>query len=162
MFAFIMGICEVNAYLAIKSFDHWDESFLSFRKKLAKSLIDNPFYVCELRETRRSRSRENELPSHEHRSAPVFACCWTGESWDTSSKTKYPQYHCKTPGCRNRVRTYCSCDRGTWMCRTCSIEHVQDVARKADKILHELNYTGEKKPHMWWNEFEKQLTSAFH
>ena len=66
------------------------------------------------------------------------------------------------PGCRNRVRTYCSCDRGTWMCRTCSIEHVQDVARKADKILHELNYTGEKKPHMWWNEFEKQLTSAFH
>ena len=129
VFAFIMGICEVNAYLAIKSFDHWDESFLSFRKKLAKSLIDNPFYVRELRETRRSRGRENEVPSHEHRSAPVFARRWTGESWDTSSKTKYPQYHCKTPGCRNRVRTYCSCDRGTWMCRTCYIEHVQDVAR---------------------------------
>ena len=34
--------------------------------------------------------------------------------------------------------------------------------RKADKILQELHYTGEKKPHMWWAEFEKQLTSAFH
>ena len=55
VFAFIMGICEINAYLVMKAFDHWDESFLSFRKKLAKSLIDNPFYVRELRETRRSR-----------------------------------------------------------------------------------------------------------
>ena len=47
-------------------------------------------------------------------------------------------------------------------------EHYEGVGansidiRKADKILQELHYTGEKKPHMWWAEFEKQLTSAFH
>ena len=34
--------------------------------------------------------------------------------------------------------------------------------RRADKILHELHYGGERRPHMWWAEFEKQLTSAFH
>ena len=32
---------------------------------------------------------------------------------------------------------------------------------KADKILQDLLYSGEKKPHMWWKEFERQLTDAF-
>ena len=32
---------------------------------------------------------------------------------------------------------------------------------KADKIIKNLYYMGEKKPHMWWDEFEKQLTFAF-
>ena len=32
---------------------------------------------------------------------------------------------------------------------------------KADKVLDTLYYAGEKKPHMWWEEFEKQLTLAF-
>ena len=31
----------------------------------------------------------------------------------------------------------------------------------ADKILDTLFYTGEKQPHMWWEEFETQLTKAF-
>lgn len=32
---------------------------------------------------------------------------------------------------------------------------------KADEILAKLFYAGEKKPHMWWDEFERQLTFAF-
>ena len=32
---------------------------------------------------------------------------------------------------------------------------------QAEKVIETLHYTGEKKPHMWWEEFEKQLTSAF-
>jgi hypothetical protein len=31
----------------------------------------------------------------------------------------------------------------------------------ANKILETLFYSGEKRPHMWWEEFEKQLTKAF-
>jgi len=31
----------------------------------------------------------------------------------------------------------------------------------ADKILEDLFYSGEKKPNMWWEEFEKQLTTVF-
>jgi hypothetical protein len=38
--------------------------------------------------------------------------------------------------------------------------HTLDVT-KAETILTSLFYSGEKKPHMWWEEFEKQLTSAF-
>ena len=38
--------------------------------------------------------------------------------------------------------------------------HSIDIMQ-ADEVLDSLFYTGEKKPHMWWGEFEKQLTSAF-
>lgn len=38
--------------------------------------------------------------------------------------------------------------------------HGVDIT-KADLILQNLYYHGEKKPHMWWTEFEKQLTWAF-
>jgi hypothetical protein len=32
---------------------------------------------------------------------------------------------------------------------------------KAEKVLSDLFYGGERKPHMWWEEFELQLTRAF-
>ena len=35
-----------------------------------------------------------------------------------------------------------------------------DIIR-AERILYTLHYNGEKKPYMWWTEFEKQLTWAF-
>jgi hypothetical protein len=38
--------------------------------------------------------------------------------------------------------------------------HALDIT-KAEVILTSLFYAGEKKPHMWREEFEKQLTSAF-
>jgi hypothetical protein len=38
--------------------------------------------------------------------------------------------------------------------------HALDIT-KAETILNTLLYSGKKKPHMWWEEFEKQLTSAF-
>ena len=31
----------------------------------------------------------------------------------------------------------------------------------AEKVLETIYYTGERKPHMWWLEFERQLTSAY-
>ena len=32
---------------------------------------------------------------------------------------------------------------------------------RAEEIIRTLFYTGEKKPHMWWSEFEKELSRAF-
>ena len=32
---------------------------------------------------------------------------------------------------------------------------------KAEKVLADLFYSGERKPHMWWEEFERQLTRSF-
>ena len=38
--------------------------------------------------------------------------------------------------------------------------HSVDIL-KADEVFDTLYYIGEKKPHMWWDEFERQLTGAF-
>jgi hypothetical protein len=38
--------------------------------------------------------------------------------------------------------------------------HALDIM-KAENTLNTLFYSGEKKPHMWWEEFEQQITSAF-
>jgi len=47
------------------------------------------------------------------------------------------------------------------------IEHYEGVGIhsvnviKAEEIISSLFYSGEKRPHMWWDEFERQLTYAF-
>ena len=38
--------------------------------------------------------------------------------------------------------------------------HSLDIIR-TDEVIDSLFYAGDKKLHMWWEEFEKQLTSAF-
>ena len=38
--------------------------------------------------------------------------------------------------------------------------HAIDIV-KANKIIQDLFYSGEKNPHMWWDEFERQSTDAF-
>ena len=38
--------------------------------------------------------------------------------------------------------------------------HALDI-READEVITNLFYAGEKPPHMWWSEFEKQLMRAF-
>ena len=38
--------------------------------------------------------------------------------------------------------------------------HAIDIF-KSDKIIQDLFYSGDKNPHMWWDEFEIQLTDAF-
>ena len=38
--------------------------------------------------------------------------------------------------------------------------HAIDIV-KADDIIQDLFYSGDKKPHMWWDEFKRQLTDAF-
>ena len=127
-FAFIIRICKVNAYLAAN--DHWDKSFLSFRSLPSPS--STTLTMCTSWEkwggqgVKQMKFQVTNTAVH----WLVFTQHWTGKLWDTSSKTKYPQYHCKTPGCRNRVCTFCSCDRASWMCRTCCcIRHVQEVTR---------------------------------
>ena len=38
--------------------------------------------------------------------------------------------------------------------------HAIDIV-KDDNIIQNLFYSGKKNPHMWWGEFERQLTDAF-
>ena len=38
--------------------------------------------------------------------------------------------------------------------------HTKDIV-KSDKIIQDLFYSGDKKPHMWWDKLEVYLTDAF-
>jgi len=55
--------------------------------------------------------------------APPFAGSWTGIRWEFLS-SKYPQHVCKSMGCPKRIRTYCKCMIGHWMCKTCIGIHI--------------------------------------
>jgi hypothetical protein len=58
--------------------------------------------------------------------APPYAGTWTGARWEFLS-SKYPQHVCKTIGCPKRIRTYCKCMIGHWMCQMCIGIHIASV-----------------------------------
>jgi hypothetical protein len=125
VFSFILGISEVNTYLAWTYFKGEKVEFMVFRKQLAKALIYNRF-VDDDGAVEVSRGRKRKVVDHTLLRAPPHARRWTGDGWDTSAKSRYQQYICGTPHCKAQVRTYCRCDPGTWMCADCLVDHVVD------------------------------------
>jgi hypothetical protein len=126
VFAFILGITEVNTYLAWVYFTGANIEFMAFRRRLAHSLIYNKFVQSDRVENEERRGRKRRAVNHGMMRAPPYARRWTGGGWDLSAKNKYQQYVCKTPGCKTPVRTYCLCSPGTWICAVCMLDHVLD------------------------------------
>jgi hypothetical protein len=126
VFAFILGITEVNTYLAWVYFTGAKIEFMAFRRRLAHSLIYNKFVQSARVENEERRGRKRRAVNHGMMRAPPYARRWTGDGWDLSAKFKYQQYVCKTPGCKTPVRTYCLCSPGTWICAVCMLDHVVD------------------------------------
>lgn len=121
VFAFILGVSEVNAMLAEAYFsDTPQPSMLDFRKQLAKELIHNSYDVKDDGKSIRKSRRKIEAHSHELLSLPKKT------KFDgvkvVESVSDYPQFKCKT--CNKRVRTYCRCSPGSIRCTTCHLRHV--------------------------------------
>lgn len=120
VFTFILALVEVNARLAYVNFSGSEPlNQIEFRCKLAKELLDYSYQV-------RGRRRVHEglcacICGDE--SAPRFAGQWTGTEW-TQLATMYPQHVCKTYNCTRRIRAYCRCEIGFWMCPTCIGIHI--------------------------------------
>ena len=127
VFLFILAITEVNTFLVMCWFN-WEKedvpTYLSFRRKLAWELIENKFLLGEKETTAYNlRRRQSE---HKLETAPRHASIFNGRRWKCSANLPYQQYKCKgTSGkkCKKRIRTYCSCDIGAWMCRDCHVLH---------------------------------------
>ena len=134
VFSFLLAISEVNAFQAFKYFI-WSKfnipklTLLKFRRKLAMQLIENTIRKGELEQinnvsnNRRNKKRKPCHSTHYLLTAPNHASFFSNDTWVCTSKTKYPQYKCKTPGCQTRVRSYCSCHVGYWLCRPCHSKH---------------------------------------
>ena len=131
VFSFILAISEVNCWLAFRYFV-WRPlkvakvpTVHNFRRKLSMALINNRWIVEE--ESRSVSKRKRGEDTHAFLTAPPHAKKFCNEIWDTSAKSKYQQYYCRTVGCSKQVRTYCACCVGHWMCQACHQEHVVEV-----------------------------------
>ena len=129
VFAFILGVIEVNVYNAFRYFvwmkndQESTNDFISFRKKLAKALIENEYLMPSPEERATTRSRN----SHKFEKAPKFARKFTPAGWDLTNRKAYQQYTCRSLGCKNMIRTYCTCNKGVWMCSDCHVSHVLEM-----------------------------------
>ena len=130
VFAFVLGICEVNTYLALKHFANYDKTQMEFRRELAHKLIYNDVEKEmedseeEINYSTRSRAAQVEHEMVRFKKNSV----WEDGRWVTFSKRKYQQRTCKTKGCNKRTRLYCKCSLGRPRCTECLHLHLSDPA----------------------------------
>ena len=135
VFAFLLAITEVNMFKAMTYFIWTPLGMLdtpkdlhTFRKYLAFELINNPYIeesidVAGEGETRRKSRRLVSKKDHCLETAPFFAENFVAGKLKCTSPSQYAKHRCKTRGCKKRVRTYCSCSVGAWMCNGCFGDH---------------------------------------
>ena len=125
VFCFLLAVTEVNTFLVIRYFvvgrGHMCKYHV-FRRQLAWMFINNSKILSSVEEENADARRHCTL--HSHVTAPRHASYLRGRRWVLNAATPYAQYVCKTAGCKKRVRTYCACDVGFWMCKGCYVEHL--------------------------------------
>jgi len=123
VFAFIVAVCEINTYLvATNKFDvNSKEEYLQLRRKLAKSLMENR-YDEGVQAAKRQRVQTFD-DEHELLKAPTYATRFVAGEWNFSEHEKYPQRICTAKNCKRRIRTYCRCNPGIWLCMHHHGEH---------------------------------------
>ena len=135
VFSFILAITEVNAFLAIRYFTFRNgeidgcPTLLKFRRLLAWEMIRNRWIVEEERAEEALRVGD----VHVLLTAPKHAKRYRNRTWDCTAAAPYQQYKCRlhtSENCRNKVRTYCACTIGEWLCTNCFPSHV----RSADAV----------------------------
>ena len=86
VFAFILGITEVNAYLGMQYFADKDYTQLEFRKKLSYEMIHNRFDAVEEEgELNQNRTHTRSRNTHVLITAPAYSCFLHGK-WGKNTK----------------------------------------------------------------------------
>lgn len=137
VFAFLLGITEVNVWLGYRYFVWTNDDdklpLLKFRRMLAKALIYNTFLEQHTTAsiTREKSIRQQQQASHTFATAPNRAKKFSAGQWVCTAATTYPQYVCSTKWCKKKIRTYCKCDPNAWMCQECHGRHLHAVYTSA-------------------------------
>jgi hypothetical protein len=123
VFAFVLAICEVNAYLARIYFGKETEVQLEFKKKLCFELIT---HLDDVRNEEAGntpkRVRTRRSANHRLIRAPPYSKFLAGK-WEATMKRKYQAFQCGHAGCKKRIRTVCSCSKHIWRCDSCFATH---------------------------------------
>ena len=135
VFSFLLAITEVNCFKAMHYFvwkplgtQDAPKDLHTFRKKLAFQLINNPYIeetIAVEKNVNKKRKSRRMIAKQEHcmETAPFFAQNFVAGKWICTSPSQYAKHRCKTKNCQKRVRTYCACSVGVWMCKDCFGNH---------------------------------------
>ena len=102
---------------------------IQMRKELAwemttNNLDDHGQEVEDDEEIQRSNMRRRAGDGqHESAKVPPFCGKWLGDRW-RQVMTEHLQQTCR---CGKRTREYCVCDRTTFRCRSCMLDHLLEV-----------------------------------
>ena len=128
VFSFILAIIEVNAFLCLRYFTFGKgtllgcPTLLSFRQRLAWQMIENSWIMTEAE----LKNEVNNESVHQLMTAPPHAKCFWNWRWNTSAKQKHQQYMCRNH-CGKKIRTYCACLLGHWLCYNCFAQHTREA-----------------------------------
>ena len=123
VFAFVLAVCEVNAFLARVHFRKASEIQMDFKKKLCFELITHLDDVKNSgTENTPQRRLTRRTANHRLEKAPPYSKFYEGQ-WQRLTSYKYQTYRCTHDGCKKRVRTVCSCSRDIWRCESCFAIH---------------------------------------
>jgi Transposase IS4 len=126
VFAFLLAITEVNVFLATKYFtQRQPTSMLEFRKAFSKELIYNRYIAQEQQEEHRRSRRTSRNLEHELTTLPKKRKFSVTRI--VRANMDYQQFKCS--GCPKRIRTYCRCTPGIFLCKECYAKHIaeQDI-----------------------------------
>jgi hypothetical protein len=128
--AFVIAVCEVNAYLAIRFTEGKTSmpTLLNFRRKYGWQLIMNDDLVEDTVE----HYQLTLEGAHTLCRAPPHARVFRNRHWICDAMQRYQQYACGGCRCSNRIRTYCACRPGVWLCGTCHVRHVLDEQERGN------------------------------
>ena len=124
VFAFIMVISEVNVFLILRYFIYCGllregmSTLLDFCRKLAWKLINNIY----MREMEGGGEFFQEF-IHRLMTASIHMRRYQNWRWICTEKLAYQKYNCIFK-CEKKIRTYCVCAPGVWICSDCNVQHV--------------------------------------
>ena len=127
VFCFLLAVSEINSFLALRYFVFGNNTIegcpllIVFRRRLAWQLINNNFLRNEAQE---AAARAPPAPIHQLVTAPNHARKWSAGAWICDASYQYQGYFCSMK-CKKRIRTYCVCDPGRWLCKDCLVTHAQ-------------------------------------
>ena len=125
VFAFILGLCEVNAFLGRHSFRKYKKMQMQFRRELAYAFLHNDRDE-ELGQNPSESVRQLRSSNVHVKVTMMPHCIWTDGQWKKKFKNRYQQRVCSTKGCKHKTRTYCKCSMGRPRCNECFMKHVID------------------------------------
>ena len=128
MFGFVLAITEVNTFLVVRYFTFANgtldgcPTLLKFRRILAWQLTNNRWIVDE----ERAEAEARIGMVHRILTAPKHAKKYQRRRWECTAAAPYQQYKCRG-GCNKKVRTYCACSPGVWLCFNCFPQHIRSA-----------------------------------